>query len=303
MDFRYFDDIEPGMRFESGPYGVTRAAIVDFARQFDPQPFHLDDAAGAASPLGGLAASGWHTGAMGMRLVYDGFVAGIASIGSPGITELKWLRPVRPGDDLRARIEIVDTRPSTSRPEMGLVGILLTLRTGGDIVMTQRFPIMVARRGVAAAARAPSSPRAVADADDDVRVLGTEVFTAEAITTFAAAFDPQPFHLDEAAGRASHFGGLVASGWHVAACWMKHMIATAAREPAYAGRISPGFRDMHWYAPIRAGEAITFTSRPHKTRPVKRPGWELVATTNGGRDTDGRLVFAFAGATLQPRRA
>ena len=302
MSLRHFEDLAPGFAAAAGPYHVTREAITAFAQEFDPQPFHLDEAAGLASPLGGLAASGWHTGAIGMRLFYDGFVASIASMGSPGISELKWLQPVRPGDLLHARVDIVDSRPSVSRPDMGLVGILLSLTNGsGELVMTQRFPVMVARRDHSASAeRSPPRGRPVPP-DLLAMPIGAETFTAAAIKTFAAAFDPQPFHVDEAAGRASHFGTLVASGWHVAACWMKHMIATTGLEPSYAGRISPGFRDMHWYAPVRPGDTIHFATHAQKARPVSRPGWELVSTTNTGTDEAGRLVFAFSGTTLQPR--
>jgi acyl dehydratase len=303
VSLRTFEDLAPGFVAEAGPYHVTREALLAFARAYDPQPFHLDDAAGHASPLGGLAASGWHTGAMGMRLFYDGFVSSIASMGSPGITELKWLQPVRADDRLRARIEIVDARPSVTRPDMGLINILLSLTNASDtIVMTQRFPIMVATR-VGGVPDAPTVARGRdAPTPDPATIhLGSETFTADAIKTFAKAFDPQPFHLDEDAGRASHFGALVASGWHVAACWMKHMIARSAMEPAFTGRISPGFRDMHWYKPVRAGDTITYTAQTHKARPVARPGWELVSTTNTGLDEAGRLVFAFSGATLQPR--
>jgi acyl dehydratase len=118
---RYFEDFELGQELPFGPHTVTRAEIVAFAAEFDPQPMHLDEAAAAETMLGGLAASGWHTCAMFMRMAYDGWVGESASLGSPGIDSAKWLRPVRPGDVLSGRSVVLETRTSKSRPQIGLV--------------------------------------------------------------------------------------------------------------------------------------------------------------------------------------
>src|ERR1700712_5027688 len=107
-DLRTFEDIEPGESVRSGPVAVTREAILAFAQIYDPQPFHLDEAAADESLLEGLAASGWHTTAMSMRLFYDGFVRHVASMGAPGIDEARWLRPVRPGDQLSLLLTVAD---------------------------------------------------------------------------------------------------------------------------------------------------------------------------------------------------
>ena len=119
----YFEDFSAGQVHELGSVEVTESAIVDFARQFDPQPFHLDPEAAKESVFGGLIASGWHTGAMWMRLYVDSLLGGPASQGSPGIEELRWLAPVRPGDTLHGRLTVLETRHSERRPGRGTVRI------------------------------------------------------------------------------------------------------------------------------------------------------------------------------------
>ncbi len=117
----YWEDLEIGSTRELGTVSPTREQILDFARQFDPQPFHLDDAAAEASVFGKLCASGWHTCAMAMRLMVDNFLSQAAALGSPGLESLKWTKPVYPGDTLSLRHIVVDRRPMASRPSVGLV--------------------------------------------------------------------------------------------------------------------------------------------------------------------------------------
>jgi len=118
---RYFEDIEIGDVYRlDGRYEVTKDEIVEFAEQYDPQPFHLDEEAAAESLFGSLAASGWHTASMCMRLLVDDFLDE-GSMGARGIDELRWKRPVHPGDTLRIELEVLDKRASESRPEMGHV--------------------------------------------------------------------------------------------------------------------------------------------------------------------------------------
>jgi acyl dehydratase len=119
----YFEDLAPGQVVELGERTVTEDEIVAFARQWDPQPFHVDPEAARDSVFGGLVASGWHTGAMWMRLYVDSLLDGAASMGSPGIEELRWLAPVRPGDTLRGRLTVLEATPSDRRPDRGTVRI------------------------------------------------------------------------------------------------------------------------------------------------------------------------------------
>jgi acyl dehydratase len=122
-----FEDIQVGDRYELGSVQVTRDEILDFARKFDPQPFHLDEEAGKRSHFGGLVASGWHTASMCMRLMVDGFMSKSLSQGSPGVDELRWLRPVRPGDTLTAVGEVLECTPSRSRLDRGSLRVRYTL--------------------------------------------------------------------------------------------------------------------------------------------------------------------------------
>jgi acyl dehydratase len=117
---RYFEDLEIGAETDFGTYAVTREEVLEFARKYDPQPFHLSDEEAAKTHFGRIAASGWHTAAMTMAVIARHVVGrGQAGLGSPGIDELRWLRPVYPGDTLQVRGKIVDKRESRSRADMG----------------------------------------------------------------------------------------------------------------------------------------------------------------------------------------
>jgi acyl dehydratase len=136
---RYFEDFHAGEVVELGRRRVTREEIVDFAREFDPQPFHVDEEAAERSPYGGLIASGWHTAAIFMRLFVEEILLHSASLGSPGVEELRWLRPVRPGDELTGVVRVLETRPSERDPRRGtVVTESEVLNQDGDVVMRMR---------------------------------------------------------------------------------------------------------------------------------------------------------------------
>ncbi|MGO8917648.1 MAG: MaoC family dehydratase [Stellaceae bacterium] len=140
MALRYFEDFRVGEVLALGSRQVSEAEIIAFAREFDPQPFHTDPERARSSAFGGLVASGWHTAALFMRLIVDGFVSTIAeSMGSPGIDKLEWLKPVRPGDTLTGRLTILEVIPSKSRPDRGTIKSLgEVLNQRGEVVMTIR---------------------------------------------------------------------------------------------------------------------------------------------------------------------
>jgi len=134
---RYFEDYRVGEVFEFGDELVTEQEIVEFANRYDPQPFHVDPAAATVSSFGGLIASGWMTAGIMMRMLVEHFISREAGMGWPGIDELRWLRPVRPGDRLRTRVTILETRRSSSKPDRGMVLTLdEVLNQDGDVVMT-----------------------------------------------------------------------------------------------------------------------------------------------------------------------
>jgi len=118
---RYFDDYLPGATYDCGIFSVNEEEIVSFAEQFDPQPFHVDPEAAARGPFGGLIASGWHTAALVMRQLVDNYLPAEASLGSPGLDEMRWPDPVRPGDTLRVRATVVEARRSLSKPDRGIM--------------------------------------------------------------------------------------------------------------------------------------------------------------------------------------
>ncbi|WP_422785510.1 MaoC family dehydratase [Roseibium algae] len=146
----FFEDLEPGQFFELGTYTVTKAEIIEFANEFDPQPFHLDETAGKASILGGLAASGWHTASITMRLLALGFLNNSSCQGSPGVDKLVWRKPVLAGDTLAVRMEITSARLLKSRPGFGMINMALETRNQtGAVVMTYNNPAMFTLRGEA----------------------------------------------------------------------------------------------------------------------------------------------------------
>lgn len=146
----FFEDFAIGQKFDLGTYLMTTEEILEFAQRFDPQPFHVDALAAADSQFGGLIASGWHTASAFMRLWVDGLLSSSASMGSPGVSDLRWLRPVRPGDELSGWIEVTGTRPSQTKPGRGTVETRGTVFNQNDeIVMTLESAGMFARRASA----------------------------------------------------------------------------------------------------------------------------------------------------------
>jgi acyl dehydratase len=150
----YWEDFPVGQVREFGHYEVTREAVLAFARQFDPQPFHLDDDAAAKSSLfGRLAASGWHTCAMAMRMICDEYLLESASLGSPGVERLAWTRPVFPGDVLHMRGTVIESRALQSRPTVGLVRTRSeVVNQHGEVVLTMEGASFFGRRTPAAPA-------------------------------------------------------------------------------------------------------------------------------------------------------
>ncbi|MBN8961066.1 MAG: MaoC family dehydratase [Rhizobiales bacterium] len=148
-----FEDFPPGHFGTFGPRHVTREEILAFAAEFDPQPMHLDEEAASKSMLRGLSGSGWHLGSLMMRMLFDGFIGRTASLGSPGVDELRWLSPLRPGDDLTLDVEVKEARASRSRPDLGIVTFGMQVRNAaGQVLLEATSPIMVKRRDAAAAA-------------------------------------------------------------------------------------------------------------------------------------------------------
>ena len=332
----YFEDFTVGRSARTGSVTLSEADLIAFASRYDAQDFHTDPQAAKASFLGTLIGSGWHSCSIMMRLIAEDFLLDSASMGAPGIEELKWLKPVLPGDSLSATWSVIDTRESRSRPDMGLVRFKLLLENQrGEPVLEQTNWIMFGRRGSGKAHPAgdwlahplryerpateqpiepPTEPTPAPAYFDEITIgqrieLGSFVFTAEEIVAFARSFDPQPFHLDEAAAKASSFGRLAASGWHTAAVWMATMVSHRKRQLALVdGRAprlgpSPGFRNLRWSKPVFAGDRITYVSEvADKRDSASRPEWGLFFHRNTGLNQHGEEVFSFDGCVFLEKR-
>jgi acyl dehydratase len=151
---QYFEDFQPGQIFR-GPtrIRIDREAIMDFATQYDPQPFHLDEVAAKSTIFGGLAASGWHTAAVTMRLLVDSDLVVAGGLVGAGMEDLRWPRPVRPGDELRVEAEVLSVRESRSRPQQGIIRVRNTTLNQDDEVVQVCISTMIVPRRTAAAAK------------------------------------------------------------------------------------------------------------------------------------------------------
>jgi acyl dehydratase len=335
---RTFEDLPPGFTQTFGPLHVSKDDILAFAREYDAQPFHVDEVAAKDSFVGTLIASGWHTCSLNMRLVAEGLLLDSSGMGAPGVEEVKWVKPVRPGDSLRTHMKVLESRTSKSRPSLGLVQFQFDMVNQADeTVLSQTNWVMFATRDAepfAGAGRAMLA--AVADSlpahhprreippvsanpyFEDLVIgetdeLGSTTFASDDIIRFARQFDPQPFHVDAEAARSSLFGGLCASGWHTASVWMKHMVGHRDRIRAYAlergerpARLgpSPGFSNLKWSKPVYAGDTITYRTTVTAKRPsASRPGWGLVFHHNTGTNQHGEEIFAFDGMVFWERQA
>jgi acyl dehydratase len=335
-DKLHHEDLAVGRPYAFGHKVVTAEEIVAYGRAYDPQPMHTDPEGAKASPVGGLCASGWHTCAMMMRLAVDGLLGRVASLGSPGIDEVRWRRPVRPGDVLSLRYTVEAKRVLGSRPDVGIATVLVeAVDANGEVPATWLTNQLTRVRHPAAAPPAagkmvktekqplpdlwdcPVVPRQADVPFEDAGIgetadLGSHTFTREEIIDFARRFDPQPFHLDEDAARASLFGGLCASGWHTAAHFIRGIVTTreTANAKALAGGVrlvaygpSPGFRDLRWPRPVYVGDTVSYRTRLIEKIDLKsRPNRGLLANAVQGRNQKGELVFAVTSLILADRR-
>jgi acyl dehydratase len=138
-DNRYFEDYEVGATYVLGEFALSETEIIEFAQRFDPQPFHIDPVAARASHFGGIIASGWHTASAMMRVVVEGFISSVAGMGSPGVDEVRWLKPVRPDEPLEVRVTVHQARRSATKPDRGIIHTLMeVVDREGQVRMTVR---------------------------------------------------------------------------------------------------------------------------------------------------------------------
>ena len=261
---------------------VTADDIKEFAVEYDPQPMHVDEEAAKHTMIGGLCASGWHTCSMMMRIVVDGYLGNSSSMGSPGVEEVRWMKPVRPGDRLRVRATFLETRESQKPARHRLRENQVRGAHGRGCLRHARDHQHHVRAAHVARTRCgilgEGGMRYFEDIEiGDRREYGSHTFGADEIKAFARKYDPQPFHVDEEAAKRSHFGGLIASGWHTGAVCMRLSVDARKREVAAmqaAGEPSrnPGLRPV---SAISAGSsrsmpAIRSRFHPKWSASVKR---------------------------------
>jgi acyl dehydratase len=339
FDLLHFEDVVVGQTVPFGRKQVTKEEIVAFASAYDPQLIHLDEEVAKASIVGGLCASGFHSCAILMRMLADDVLNKATSLGSPGMDEVKWLKPVRPGDKLTARYTCTSKRVLGSRPNVGLAAVTFEmLNQAGDVVMIWMSNQLLAVRhpGGAAATSPPSgsaktgtvlqnlwdlpvgpAPSLRSNYFEDRVVgenaeLGSHTFTKPEIIAFAREYDPQPFHLDEVAAKSSLFGALCASGWHTAAHYIRLSVALRhgieAKIRAAGGKVaiygpSPGFKNVRWLKPVYVGDTITYRNRTTQKIDLKsRPERGIIVSETQGRNQNGEIVFAINGQILAERR-
>ena len=336
----FFEDFITGETRDFESHHVSKLDIIAFAQRFDAQDFHTDEEAAKLSFAGGLIGSGWHSCSIMMRLIATGFILEATSRGAPGVEEVRWLRPLRPGDTVTLRRHILEAKTSRTKPEMGLVKFRFELiNQQGHSVMDQTNWIMFTRRGHAHKHQPANSiapvlyvppaqlspiipPDAAPDAqllrprwfeDVDIgnsRQLGSHQFTQEEIIAFARSFDPQIFHTDAKAAQHSAFGGLCASGWHTAAVWMMLTVSARKRLPKPAPGMSlprlgtsPGVRNIAWKKPVFAGDVLRYSSiTTDKRASGSRPEWGLVFHRNTAMNQHGEEVFSFDGCVFWERK-
>lgn len=336
-ELKHFEAYEAGQVFDCGARVVSEAEAIAFASAYDPQPFHLDKAAAIATPLAGLALSGWQTAGVVMRQTVEHEIGRAASNGGPGVDKLVWRRPVRPDAPITVQMSVLRTRVSNSRPELGFVHFEATAAQDGREVCRAEFPAMVSREGRHGAPKRiadrtqpdPSAPLAEArpldaldftDAENAplgvVFHLGETMFGEPDIMAFAREYDPQLVHLDPEAAARGVFGGLSASGWDVCARFMKCFVnatqraaaaADASKADAILRRFGPalGVEALKWRLPALVGDTFKYFAKPVAIEEMPRPqdDWVVLIVENGAVNQFGALVFSMTSRLMARRRS
>lgn len=320
-----FEDFSVGQVLDLGFVTADKDEMIAFARRFDPQPFHLSEENAKATFPGRLVAPGWYSCSLMTKLLAERYLVQSTLCGGAGMQELRWHKPVLPGDRLHVQVCIVSQREARSKPGFGLIDIEAKLvNQHDDIVLSNITTIMMALRGVSIKPNHYERPlkRVCAPAQTEIQsfsfiedvaigekyVLGTHTFTPEDIRSFAQIYDPQPFHLDAEAAERSYLGGLCASGIQTAAQWTTfsalynaQTIELARKEkkiPPCFG-VSPGFKELRWFMPVFAGDEITYRSEVVGKHGVPSlHGWGLLMLKASGENQYGQKVLEYRPSVL-----
>jgi acyl dehydratase len=342
-DRLHHEDLAVGTQYLFPARVLTEEEIAAFTDAYDASPAPGQERPGACapSPAPYLAtsrapclASPLHSCVLMMRMLCDGLLNATASLGSPGIDAVRWLRPVAAGEALRTRFTVQEKRDLASRPDVGISKVLVELLDAhGEPVTTWLTNQLVRRRRPGPVPNAPprrtqpslaslwdgAEPGAPPPCDaffEDCSVgatsdFGGHTFAEAEIVAFARRFDPQPFHVDAASAKASLFGALCASGWHTAAVLTGKLArarasgsaeahARGARLPTVGPTLA--WLDVRWPRPVYVGDRIVYRTRICELSPAERPDRGLVTRTVQGRNQRQEIVLAFTSLDLLERR-
>jgi acyl dehydratase len=303
-----FDELTPGLTLPLGQHSVNEPALIAYARDFDPQPMHLDAASAQAQGVGGLISSGWQTAAITHAMAMRALLAPEDIIALPAAPRLKWAAPTRVGDVLTGQATVLRRRLSHSRPGMGLVDLAYTLTNQHNAVvleLEERVMLRTARKdlpdeGCIAPLPAEALPRSQTPAHlgpvQEMPVglvipAGHHTFEATQCRTFAQTCNLRPGPLDAA--------GSQVSGWQGSAQWLRQMVDLFhAREAA--GEVLPqrgpgmGLADMVWLKPVKTGDTLAYYSQVLGARPsASKPGWGILTLRNYAYNQRDEAVLAF----------
>ncbi len=310
MSLRHYEDLSVGESIDLGCRTAAGDEALEFAREFDPQPFHLDCRAAGSSLMGGLIASGWYTAAMLSRMLWDNWFRFVKGAGSLGVTKHVWIRPLYVGDTMYGKCTIKAMQESRTMPGVGLVDLELKATSSANrIICAARWTVMVHKRAGSKPSfenmRRPFGAQNCIDRQSltDAGALGREMLylnlckmnrtlllgevsaSTEQMIRFSRSYNPQPFLIDEKLAEESHFGRLVASGWHSCALVMRAYVDSRLRaldslpeaERSYAvdsGGIGVGIEALRWISPVHANEKLAACITPLERRPGRmRQGW------------------------------
>lgn len=330
MSLRHFEDLAVGESFDLGSRTAIEDEALGFAREFDPQPFHLSSLAAERSMLGGLATSGWYTAAMLSRMLWNKWLRHVNGAGSSGAAKHAWSRPLYVGGTMYAQGTVTAMRESKTMPGVGFVEIALNARLGNNRKFcTARWTIMVHRRAGPKPdfaerqrlyrTRKHDGIRSMADARAfgrdmlylDLCRMGYPVFlgevsaSAEQMIRFSRAYNPQPFLTSEKAANKSHFGGLAASGWHSCGLVMRTYVDSRLRAldslseeerstAAVSGGIGVEFENLRFINPVRANETMAAYITPLERRKSRlRQRWDKLYMRAELRNASNQPVVQF----------
>ncbi|MES0383975.1 MAG: MaoC/PaaZ C-terminal domain-containing protein [Hyphomicrobium sp.] len=320
-----WEDFTVGQVLTFGHCELSRESIIAFAREYDPQPFHIDEQAARLTMLTGLAASGWHVCTVFMGMLHDGLLSRCRFAGLYAIDEIKWRIPVRPGDQLACRVTCLGTNPQSGRPGHGLCNFHCeALNASGRTVMSWWLQLQFARRdGVGDSGviferkRRPSTVarlqggQAIKFFEDvcpgDEIMLGSYAFSAERVVAFNKHYGSQPIHPDAAPD------GLSTSGWHVTAICMQRLVRYYIREAQKLRAVgrpvpqlgpSPGIKHLHWHRPVNhADDILTFSCwAERKVEVTSKPGWGVLVAGIDVRNQHNECVVSFYPQLFLERR-